>query len=100
MALEERLKIAEDLSSIISSDYTLWDELSCLYTEKGIYDKAIECSRKALEIIPDDPFLLHNLSYTIRKKWESQSHQIINSSQIEEMIFVLENLQKNYWFIV
>ena len=88
--------IAEELSNTIPDDYRVWDVLADLYTDKEEFDKAIECCKKALDIMPDDPFLLRNYAVTLRKKRESQG---LSLPQSEEEKNVILKLHYDYWFL-
>ena len=94
--IDERLIIAEELSNTIPDDYRVWDVLADLYTDKEEFDKAIECCKKALDIMPDDPFLLRNYAVTLRKKRESQG---LSLPQSEEEKNVILKLHYDYWFL-
>lgn len=96
MDIEERLKIAEELSKTISDDYRVWDVLADIYTDKEEFDKAIECCKKTLDLMPNDPFLLHNYAITLRKKRES--HMLLLPPSDEERR-VFHTLRECYWFL-
>lgn len=93
---EDRLKIAEELSKTIPDDYRVWDVLADIYTDKGEFDKAIECCKKTLDLMPNDPFLLHNYAITLRKKRES--HLLLLPPSDEERK-AFKTLRECYWFL-
>ena len=94
--IDERLMIAEELSLAIPDDFRVWDVLADIYTDKEEFDKAIDCCKKALDIMPDDPFLLRNYAVTLRKKRESQG---LSLPQSEEEKNVILKLHYDYWFL-
>ena len=96
MDIEDRLKIAKDLSKIIPDDCGVWDVLADIYTDKGEFDKAIACSKRALKISGYDPFLLHNYAVTLRKK--RKCHALI-LPPLEEELKVVKVLMEQYWFL-
>ncbi len=93
---DERLKIAEELSHSIHDDYRVWDVLADIYTDKGEFDKAIDCCKRALKIIGCDPFLLYNYAMTLHKKREC--HALILPPSEEERS-IAKNLMEQYWFL-
>ena len=96
MDIEDRLRIAEELSETISDDYRVWDVLADIYTDKGEFDKAIDCCKRALKIIGCDPFLLYNYAMTLHKKREC--HALILPPSEEERS-IAKNLMEQYWFL-
>ena len=93
--LDRRLKIGEKLSIALPEYYLPWDVLADIYTRTKEFDKAISCAKKALEIMPDDPFLLMNYFVTLRKKREN-SPILFPQSDEEKRI---EKKLKDYYFI-
>ncbi len=98
MDIEDRLRIAEELSKTISDDYRVWDVLADIYTDKEEFDKAIECCKKALDLMPNDPFLLRNYAITLRKERESHLPELLLSLSDDERK-VFKTLRECYWFL-
>ncbi len=94
-SLDRRLKVAEKLSIALPEYYLPWDVLADIYTRTNVFDKAIDCAKKSLEIMPDDPFLLMNYCVTLRKKRE-KSPILLPKSDEESRI---EQKLKEYYFI-
>lgn len=94
--IDERLMIAEELSLAIPDDYRVWDVLADIYTDKEDFDKAVDCCKKALDVMPDDPFLLRNYAVTLRKKRESQGLFLPQSEEEKNAVLKLHN---DYWFL-
>ena len=92
---ETRRKAAEMLAVELPEYYLVWDVLADIYTNTNNFDKAINCAKKALEIMPEDPFLLMNYCVTLRKKRES-SPIIMPISDEERRV---EQRLKEYYFI-
>lgn len=92
---ETRRKAAEMLAVELPEYYLVWDVLADIYTNTNNFDKAINCAKKALEIMPEDPFLLMNYCVTLRKKRES-SPIIMPISDEERRV---EQQLKEYYFI-
>lgn len=95
--IDERLIIAEELSNTIPDDYRVWDVLADLYTDKEEFDKAIECCKKALTLLPNDPYLLRNYIVTLYKEKKTHNLSVLNLS--EEETKVVKILLDEYWFL-
>lgn len=95
--IDERLMIAEDLSLAIPDDYRVWDVLADLYTDKEEFDKAIECCKKALTLLPNDPYLLRNYIITLYR--EKKTHDLSALDLSEEETKTVKTLLDEYWFL-
>jgi tetratricopeptide (TPR) repeat protein len=93
--LETRRNTAEMLAVELPDCYLVWDVLADIYTNTKNFDNAINCAKKALEIMPDDPFLLRNYFVTLRKKREA-SPIIMPISDEEKRV---SQRLKEYYFI-
>ena len=94
---DERLIIAEELSNTIPDDYRVWDVLADLYTDKEEFDKAIECCKKALTLLPNDPYLLRNYIITLYR--EKKTHDLSALDLSEEETKTVKTLLDEYWFL-
>ncbi len=97
MNVNERLRIAEELSHTIPDDYRVWDFLADIYTDKEEFDKAIECCKKALDLMPNDPFLLRNYIITLCKEKKTLDLSVFDMSG--EEIKTVKALLDEYWFL-
>lgn len=95
--IDERLMIAEDLSLAIPDDYRVWDVLADLYTDKEEFDKAIECCKKALTLLPNDPYLLRNYIITLYR--EKKTHDLSALDLSEEETKTVKTMLDEYWFL-
>ena len=93
----DRLRIAEELSHSIPDDYRVWDILADIYTEKEEFDKAIECCKKALGLLPNDPYLLRNYIITLFRG--KKTHDLSALDLSEEEIKTVKTLIDEYWFL-
>ena len=97
MDVNERLRIAVELSHTIPDDYRVWDVLAGIYTDKEEFGKAIECCKKALDLMPNDPFLLRNYILTLCKEKKNLGMSVFDMS--EEEIETVKALIDEYWFL-
>ena len=95
--IDERLMIAEELSLAIPDDYRVWDVLADIYTDKEDFDKAVECCKKALALLPNDPYLLRNYIVILYKEKKTHNLSVLNLS--EEETKVVKILLDEYWFL-
>lgn len=95
--IDERLIIAEELSNTIPDDYRAWDVLADLYADKEEFDKAIECCKKALTLLPNDPYLLRNYIITLYR--EKKTHDLSALDLSEEETKTVKSLLDEYWFL-
>jgi tetratricopeptide (TPR) repeat protein len=96
--VDERLRIAVELSQAIPDDYRIWDVLADIYTDKEEFDKAIECCKRALDLLPNDPFLLRNYIITLNKE-SSASRKPYAFHQSEEEKEAAKVLFNDYWYL-
>jgi tetratricopeptide (TPR) repeat protein len=71
-----------------SEDYEVWSALGNIYADKRDFRKSFKCFERALEIIPNDPFIFRNYALANR-----------DSGNFERTLEMYDKIQKQYWFL-
>jgi protein O-GlcNAc transferase len=72
LALEDEEAATAAYARAVELDDSLvgaWADLATLHFDAGRHDQALDCSRRALALSPEDPGQLHNLGAVLIKLW-------------------------------
>ena len=93
---DKKFKIAENITNMMPEYWDGWHVLGVLYFNKKMYDKAIECFRKALQVAPDEPYLLQLLLRALEAK---RGNVMLQLPLSEESLEIKRVLKEKYWYI-
>lgn len=93
---DKRVKIAENITNIMPEYWVGWHVLGVLYFKGKKYDKAIWCFRKALQVAPDEPYLLQLLLGALEAK---RGNVMLQLPLSEEGLEIKRVLEEKYWYI-
>ncbi len=93
---DKKFKIAENITNMMPEYWDGWHVLGVLYFNKKMYDKAIECFRKALQVAPDEPYLLQLLLGALETK---RGNGMLQLPLSEEGLEIKRVLEEKYWYI-
>lgn len=85
---DKAIKVLETCASENPGDYEVWGTLANYYADVKKFSKSFECFEKAVEIIPDDPYILRNYALALAE-----------SVEVKESNKLFEKLHKEYWFL-
>ena len=85
---DKAIKILKLCLSENSDDYEVWSALGNIYADKKDFSNSFKCFERALEIIPNDPFILRNYALANR-----------DSGNFERTLEMYDKIQKQYWFL-
>lgn len=84
----QAIKILEILTHDFPDFYNYWSSLANMYAEEKQFEKAIACYEKSLQIIPEDPWILHNYAVTYNE-----------AKKFDKYADLRQLLKTQYWFI-
>ncbi len=93
---DKKFKIAENITNMMPEYWDGWRVLGVLYFNKKMYDKAIECFRMALQVAPDEPYLLQLLLGALEAK---RGNGMLQLPLSEEGLEIKRVLEEKYWYI-
>ena len=69
-------------------DYIVWNALGNIYADMENFSKSFDCFEKALEIIPDDPYIMREYALALR-----------DSGNKEKAYEMRDKIVEKYWFL-
>ncbi|MFW5793758.1 MAG: hypothetical protein ACOCWC_05690 [Bacteroidota bacterium] len=86
--IHKAIKVLKILARDNPNDYEVWGALGNYYANIKNFFKSFSCFKKALEIIPNDPYILQNYALAHRE-----------SGNLKECSEILEKMRKECWFL-